>query len=346
MPPIPINFDSETVQLIESIERRHKDLAEYQIPRLESCRDPLATQQRFAAELREDLDLVGREIEALSLIVDDQMGEKNRRQLGSIVKDLQNTLAGLRKDFRAALLASKRAIDAQSASQRHELLGSAALNQKPKQDLNEKVTDDALMKANSDVTEALRRTIAVMQGELERSVLTTQMLDSSSATLRTASSQHDTLSSLMTTSKQLITALEKSDWLDRILMLSAFAFFLLVILFILKQRFIDRTVRIAFWWTRFLPGFRGAKTPDVERGLDATGDVEAIVSASIITAASIISSMSIAASSTMGAAVTETPSSSISKTLSSVIATSAPVSETLSPQVTMSEPDAVVHEEL
>ncbi len=32
------------------------------------------------------------------------------------------------------------------------------------------------MKANEDVTEALRRTLALMQGELERSVLTNQML--------------------------------------------------------------------------------------------------------------------------------------------------------------------------
>lgn len=35
------------------------------------------------------------------------------------------------------------------------------------------------MKANHDVTEALRRTINLMQGELERSVLSTQMLGSS-----------------------------------------------------------------------------------------------------------------------------------------------------------------------
>lgn len=66
--------------------------------------------------------------------------------------------------------------------------------EKEKQGIDEKVTsvshvpdspsfvhisntrDDALMKANEDVTEALRRTIGLMQGELERSVLTTQML--------------------------------------------------------------------------------------------------------------------------------------------------------------------------
>lgn len=34
---------------------------------------------------------------------------------------------------------------------------------------------DALMKANDDVTETLRRTISLMQGELEKSVLSTQM---------------------------------------------------------------------------------------------------------------------------------------------------------------------------
>lgn len=41
------------------------------------------------------------------------------------------------------------------------------------------------MKANTDVTEALRRTINLMQGELERSVLSTQMLGSCCHTAHT-----------------------------------------------------------------------------------------------------------------------------------------------------------------
>ena len=44
--------------------------------------------------------------------------------------------------------------------------------------LNVTSSEDALMKANNDVTEALQRTINLMQGELERSVLSTQMLGS------------------------------------------------------------------------------------------------------------------------------------------------------------------------
>ena len=35
------------------------------------------------------------------------------------------------------------------------------------------------MKANDDVTDAMRRTLALMQGELERSVLSAQMLGTS-----------------------------------------------------------------------------------------------------------------------------------------------------------------------
>lgn len=96
----------------------------------------------------------------------------------------------IRRDSRAALLASKRAIDSQSKSQRDELLASSTTTEK--RGANEKATyviglhhlrivlmlyrDDILMKTNEDVTEALRRTIGLMQGELERSVLSSQML--------------------------------------------------------------------------------------------------------------------------------------------------------------------------
>lgn len=62
----------------------------------------------------------------------------------------------------------------------------------------------------------------------------------------------------MQTSKHLITALEKSDWLDRMLILAALVFFILVVLFIVQQRVVNRGLRVAFWWTRFLPiGSRG-----------------------------------------------------------------------------------------
>jgi protein transport protein SEC20 len=77
--------------------------------------------------------------------------------------------------------------------------------------------------------------------------------ESSTASLKATSTTHDVLTGLLGASKQLVTALEKADWLDRLLIFAALAFFALVVLFILKQRIVDRGLRIAFWWTRLLP---------------------------------------------------------------------------------------------
>jgi len=187
--------------------------------------------------------------------------------------------------MRAALLASKRTIDSKALSNREELLRSSVLKQTKTSDGNAtyvtkhislaslscSLREDGVMKAQADVTDALRRTMGLMQKELERSVLSTQMLgwlpfvvcfelvakpitpEGSTASLQATSTTHDILTGLLGASKQLVTALEKADWLDRLLIFAGLAFFALVVLFILKQRIVDRGLRIAFWWTRFLP---------------------------------------------------------------------------------------------
>ena len=63
MPPLPLTFDDATSASIASIQRRQNDLRDFQIPRLRSCSESLATQQQYAAELREDLEVVMRLIE-------------------------------------------------------------------------------------------------------------------------------------------------------------------------------------------------------------------------------------------------------------------------------------------
>jgi len=70
--------------------------------------------------------------------------------------------------------------------------------------------------------------------------------EASTASLKATSTTQDILTGLLGASKQLVTALEKADWLDRLLIFAALAFFTLVVLFILKQRIVDRGLRIAF----------------------------------------------------------------------------------------------------
>ncbi len=93
----------------------------------------------------------------------------------------------------------------------------------------------------------------------------------------------------MGTSKKLVKALEKTDWLDRMLIISAFVFFLLVVLFILQQRIIIRGLRIAFWWTRFLPDFSEDKKlldlAKVAPTLSAVVSDSAILSSALSTSA-------------------------------------------------------------
>jgi len=307
MPPIPSTLDEGARSLVESLQRRRKDLSDFQIERLRTCTGPLALQQRLAAELREDLDTFARQIENLDVAVDDQRTERDRRELRQIVDEFRTSLASLKKDARAALLASKRAIDSEQLSNRDELLRSTAVMEK--QDLNETVTEDALMKANNDVTEALQRTITLMQGELERSVLSSQLLDSSTASLRSTSSTYDVLDGLLSTSKHLITALEKSDWMDRLLILAGLIFFLLVVAFILKQRLVDRSLRLAFWWTRFLPDFSSDEILlQAEEGKGSVSSVVAVISSVATTASVAAASVSAAAFSPSTASEDRSPS--------------------------------------
>ncbi len=63
MPPIPIVYDEEVTQLLESTQRRQKDITDFQIPRLRTCNGPMVLQQRLFAELREDIDLYARELQ-------------------------------------------------------------------------------------------------------------------------------------------------------------------------------------------------------------------------------------------------------------------------------------------
>lgn len=100
----------------------------------------------------------------------------------------------------------------------------------------------------------------MMQQELDRSVLSNQMLglsdvtfellvlnletEQSSATLRLTNEQYSTLSIFLNTSQALITSLERADTMDRLLMGAALLFFILVCLFIIKRRILDRGLRV------------------------------------------------------------------------------------------------------
>ncbi|PVG02994.1 Sec20-domain-containing protein [Serendipita vermifera] len=285
MPPIPKETpfsDSEVVHALDALQQRDAYLTNNSIPHL-SALSPASTslndQQRLAHELREDLEDFGRRVELLEQLVEDLDTEKERRRGRDIVLQWADRFANLKKEARAALLASKKAIDEHARSRRDELLGSAVYNQEKRPDES---TEDALMRTTASLTEALRRTEARLKSELDRSVLSTQLLTSQTATLKQTSNAHGQLTSLLDTSKNLITALEKTDWLDRMLIMAALAVFLLTCAWIIKVRVFDRAARIAFWWVKWMPTWReDSIIEELERGMRSASSTMSEVSSKI-----------------------------------------------------------------
>lgn len=165
------------------------------------------------------------------------------------------------------------------------------------------------MHASEAVTDALRQTTQLMQQELERSVLSTQILGShlcsilifislthrspeeSTRTMTTTSDIYTAFGTLLTTSKNLVTALEKADWLDRLLILSSLTFFLLVVAYIIKKRVIDKGLWLAFWWVKYLPlpSPRSTPPPNSPQSHTTVGVGDFVASLSSLAATSVIS---------------------------------------------------------
>ncbi|CCA70430.1 hypothetical protein PIIN_04369 [Serendipita indica DSM 11827] len=325
MPPIPSQAptfsDPDVTLAISSLEQRRTFLASTVIPSLATlpASTPLLEQQRRAEGLREDLEDLGKRIETLEQLVEDLDTEKERRVGRDVVLQWAADYAALKKDARAALLSSKKAIDQHAKSRRDELLGSAVYKQPYDREENEK-TDDALMRTTASLTDALRRTEARLKAELDRSMLSTQLLTSQTATLRQTSNAHGQLTSLLDTSKGLITALERTDWLDRMLILGALAVFLLTCAWIIKVRIFDRAFSIAFWWVKWMPSWGDDKLLDeLEKGARVLSNTVQDASTVIKeTASSALAAITENATSSLQADGMPSPSSTLSAIFSDV----------------------------
>lgn len=89
----------------------------------------------------------------------------------------------------------------------------------------------------------------------------------------------------MNISKRLVTQLEASDWLDRLLLMAGLAFFTLVVLYIIKKRTWD----IGISWVSWLTGngkYATRAVPHVSSASSVVQSVASSVASSIASAAS------------------------------------------------------------
>jgi protein transport protein SEC20 len=160
----------------------------------------------------------------------------------------------------------------------------------------------------------------------------------------------------MDTAKQLVGALEKADWLDRLLILGAFTFFLLVVVWVVGQRTVGRGLRVVWWLTgglRSSPSVKEnirkaavekAKEAVVQKARSAISETVSMLS---VATSSIVSTASIVSVVKSSPPVVEVPEPSPIPTLGEYVGEEGKVSEVLESIVSPDpEPAPVAHDEL
>ncbi|GAA5940771.1 uncharacterized protein JCM15063_006357 [Sporobolomyces koalae] len=275
------SLPSSLVPQVDSIERILGDLESYQIPQLADCQGPRATYDHLVGSVRQELSRVRRDLDELKLDIEDLDRAKDRQRAFYHLEQLQLWLDQCTKQYRSAVVHAKRTVDNQQhLFNRDELLSappnasSGRQSPSPASNANGQ-GDDALMSATSDVTEGLRRTLQLLQSEVDRSIVSNEQLEQQTSTMASASNQYSTLSTLLSNSKTLITSLERADVLDRFVLFVAFAFFVAVCSYIFKKRVVDRGLQVA----TTLTGFVGSRSGSGTNELGAVGRAFATASA-------------------------------------------------------------------
>ncbi|BEI86834.1 hypothetical protein CcaverHIS002_0701800 [Cutaneotrichosporon cavernicola] len=237
------NAEGNAPSPIGPLQRRLDDVRTFQLPRLRTCASA-AMARDLAAEARSDLEAVRTALEEAREDAEN-LPVRERDAAVAGLAGIEGEYAATHAEYRAAIVAAKKASAA--AVRKHELL--EPLDEAPRAEASTAVGgDDALQTKTNEVTDALRRTTQLLQTELERSVLSTQMLKESTTTMRSTQGLYDNYTALLTTSGQLVRAIERADWWDRALIMAAFACFLLAVLWVVKQRVLDRVGGAAVWW--------------------------------------------------------------------------------------------------
>ncbi|KAI9478872.1 MAG: Sec20-domain-containing protein [Benjaminiella poitrasii] len=192
-------------------------------------------------------------------IAEEEDTEASKMNILNRLGEYENQLKQLQINSRQAILSSKKRVDEQEKRNREELFGvGKKMNGKTfteqyelkQRGIRKSQHDDALLRASSDVTEALKRTNTLMQQELEKSSISASMLAESSRTLSSTYTEYQNFGSLVHISKRVITQLENSDWFDRLLLLFGLLFFCFVVLYIIKKRTWDVGISWVSWITQ------------------------------------------------------------------------------------------------
>lgn len=135
--------------------------------------------------------------------------------------------------------------------------------------------------------------------------------------MSTTYSEYQNFGSLLNLSKSIITKLETSDWLDRILLGLGFLFFLTVVIYIIKKRTWD----VGISWATWLMGKGGSKAAKAAKAAQSASQAlsQTATQAAAQATSSIVDSMQTSATESSSTTTSATIMSEVSSTLSSLV---------------------------
>ncbi|OMJ11069.1 hypothetical protein AYI69_g3283 [Smittium culicis] len=169
--------------------------------------------------------------------------------LDSFIKSKKEDLSKSRRDFRQAILQNKVNRSKKFSNERQALLSGAITPSEFRK--NKARSQNKVVDAAQDATQALRDTAQLMNRELQVSVANVAALEESSRLLYKNKEQHENISQLLNLTKSLLTELERADWVDRVLIILAFIVFSIVALNIFRKRI----------WFPFIPSIFSSSSP-------------------------------------------------------------------------------------
>ncbi|KAI8091919.1 Sec20-domain-containing protein [Thamnidium elegans] len=220
--------------------------------------DSFTVQKEVADLIKTNIRCLEQDIKITHLLAEEEDRESSKLSILNRLQEYENQLKHLQTSSRQAILRSTKRVNELEKRNRLELFGGIGKRGKnfteqfelKQRGVQRGQQDDQVLRASSDVTEALKRTSTLMQQELEKSTFSASMLSESSKTLSTTYTEYQNLGSLVHISKRVITQLESSDWFDRILLLFGLLLFCGVVFYIIKKRTWDVGISWVSWLTQ------------------------------------------------------------------------------------------------
>ncbi|KAK9365680.1 Sec20-domain-containing protein [Lipomyces kononenkoae] len=172
-------------------------------------------------------------------------GEFSKSALAGKLHEVKEDLKLDRSSYRKAQLVSRRSTLNTQRQERELLFASAKSHQRGAGTSSSPVSN--ALRTAEEATAALRRTHRLLEAEIARSSLSLEVLDESNTALKKLTKQYTAFDMVLGMSRRVISVLEQADKWDKIYMISAMGFLLLVVCWILWRRVFKGPVRLVVW---------------------------------------------------------------------------------------------------